>query len=758
MIINPSMSNIAPVQTASTPAVSAPVVQEQSKQPESLGDSVSITIPAEIQKKSSSKKASKAHSVKAEAPQVKSETKTEAKAEAKTTETAAPARSSAPSSIALLDEGGLNAFKTSQAGDTYNLNDGFDESRDIVSVSANEGKPTEPYTFKITMKELKEGVQNGHLDAYLLLNLRVPGSNGKLNLPDEIPGSTSSPWNVALCGYDEKNFSILDENGNVDKGFLKDLKFNTETSSVEFSLDKELLRQKGWKDGDPIQLQPFTAKDFVKQVTDSIDAPGNKSWDSGKLNAFADTLKDHTLADGTRPVDSWRNDIIYFVMTDRFADGDKTNNDHVDTSNAKRYHGGDIQGIIDNLDYIKDTGATAIWLTPVMKNQTEFFDSDGYHGYWPIDFFQTDEHVGSMEKFTELINKAHDKKMKIVLDIPLNHTAWEHPFYKDPEKKETWYHNIGDIQDFDDPYQAENGSMFGLPDLAQENPEVSKYLIDVSKFWIDKGIDGFRLDAVKNVPVSFWNEFSHEIHQYAGQDFYLVGECFDGDPAKLNKFQGADMDALFDYPLHFTMKNVFAHDGSMRELANKMAECDAKYEHPEMMSAFLDNHDTVRFLTEAGGDKNKMKLALGFQMTINRIPSVYYGTEQAMDGGCDIMGEIHNRDDMEFGKDPDMLAYFKQLTTIRQENPALRTGDMKEMWQDDKVLAYSRSCPEQEAIVILNNNYNPEYREIPLRAESGIKDGTVMMDKMTGKTVTVQNGKICATIDPKRPGIFVPVK
>ncbi len=670
---------------------------------------------------------------------------------------------SPPSTLAVLEDGmvsGGNASKTSKVGDQYLLNDGFDSSRDITAITTREGSPSEPYSFKVTMKELKEGAQNGHLDLYLLLNLGKEG--GKLALPDNIPGSTASPWNMALCGYDDKNFSILDENGQMDKNFLQNIKYDTKSSSVEFSLDKEALRQKGWTDGAPLQIQPFTAKDFVKQVTDSLDDPGNKIWDNGKLSTFIDTLKDTSMPSmpdpsGGRPVEKWRNDIIYFVMTDRFSDGDKTNNMNVDLTNNKKYHGGDLQGIINNLDYIKDIGASSVWITPVMKNQTEFFDSEGYHGYWPIDFFDTDAHVGSMEKFQELVDTAHEKDLKIILDIPLNHMAWEHPFYKDPEKKD-WFHHIGDIKDFDDPYQAENGSLFGLPDLAQENPEVYKYLLDVSKFWIDKGIDGFRLDAVKNVPADFWNKFSSEVHDYAGKDFFLVGECFDGEPSKLNKYQKGDMDSLFDYPLHFTMVETFAKDGSMRNIANRLAECDAKYDHPEMMSVFLDNHDTPRFLSVADGNRDKMKLALSFAMTINRIPTIYYGTEVGMDGGCDIMGEIENRNDMEWNKDPDMLNYFKTLSSVRNNNIAMREGTQLEMWQDDKILAFSRNHPEQEAVVILNNAYDSQYREVPLRAESQIKDGTVMKDMMTGQTVTVKNGKICASVDGKRAGVFIPVK
>lgn len=676
------------------------------------------------------------------------------------------AKKSAPSKAAHTESVAKPHHETSQSAgysgkktsvnDNYLLNDAFDKSRDITSVTATEGKPTEPYKFKVTMKELAPNAQNGHLDLYLLLNLGI--ENGQLALPDNIPGSTASPWNVALCGYDDKNFAIYDEKGELNKSLLKNIKFDPATSSVEFSVDKKVLRDKGWQDGQPLKVQPFSTKDFVKQVIDSLDAPGQKQWDNGRLDAYLDTVKDTSYIPGApRDIDKWRNDIIYFVMTDRFADGDKTNDMDVDKTDPKKYHGGDLQGVIDNLDYIKDIGATAVWITPVLKNQTEFFDSQGYHGYWPIDFFDTDQHVGSMAKFDELIAKAHEKGIKIVLDIPLNHMAWEHEFYKDPAKKD-WFHHIGDIQDFDDPYQAENGSLFGLPDLAQENPEVYKYLLDASKFWVDRGIDGFRLDAVKNVPAAFWDKFSHEIHDYAGKDFFMVGECFDGEPAKLNNYQSKDMDSLFDYPLHFTMVDVFAKDGSMASLADRLNECDNKYDHPEMMSVFLDNHDTPRFLSVAGGNKDKLKLALAFAMTVNRIPTVYYGTEVAMDGGCDIMGEIQNRNDMEWNKDPEMLSYFKSLTAARNSNEALREGKQLEMWKDDKVLAYSRVSDNDQAIVVLNNDYNNSSRDIPVRPENNLKDGTVLKDLLTGNTVTVSGGKIHADVAGKRAAIYVPVK
>jgi alpha-amylase len=664
-------------------------------------------------------------------------------------------------------------YKKTGMNDQYILNDGFDQSRDITGVQASEGKPTEPYRFTVELNKLQSGAEAGNLDLYLLISV---GQNGAVNLPDGIPGSTEKPWNVAIGAYDGKNFKIYDEKGAVDGKMLKELTFDSGKSAVSFALDKSILRDKGWKDGEPLQLQPFTTKDFTKKVIDTIDEPSQKPWNrEGKLSGTVDTGapsaapaeqvkegKAHALpsAPPSAPTPSetkkdWRDESIYFVLTDRFDDADPTNNQGVDKTNLKRYHGGDLQGVINKLDYIKDLGMTSVWVTPTMLNQKEFFDSDGYHGYWPIDFFQTDPHVGSMDKFKELISKAHEKGLKVILDIPLNHTAWAHPFVKDPQKYD-WFHHIGDIKDWDDPYQAENGSLFGLPDLAQEKPEVEKYLIDAAKFWIDTGIDGFRLDAVKNVPLSFWSKFDREVHKYAGEKFFLVGEYFDGNPAKLAKIQREDMTSLFDYPLYFNMKDVFINDGSMRNLAGAVAAGNNEYPHPEMMSCFLDNHDTPRFLTLVKGNKDKYKMALAFQMTLNRIPQVYYGDEVGMEGSCDIMGDLSNRKDMEWNKDPEILKYFKQLTSLRNNNPALSHGEMKEMWQDDKIYAYSRMVPDQEAIVVLNNGHDGQERDIPLRAESHLKNGTVLKDMLTGETVKVENGKIHARLNGKMARIFLP--
>ncbi|MCL5036440.1 MAG: alpha-amylase family glycosyl hydrolase [Chloroflexi bacterium] len=655
-----------------------------------------------------------------------------------------------PKTITMIDgEGRRDAVRS----DYRFIGDGYDSSRDIVGMAFKEGRESEPYNFKIQLSHLKEEASAGHLDAYLLIGW---GKDGTTSLPDNLKGKSIHPWKLAVGAYDQGYNRLIDDKNTTVENGIKSLKFDALTDSVEFEVDKDALRVKGWKDGDPLYLMPFTAKDYSGEITDDLSAPADKPWKTdGTVSGLMRT-------DVVSPLqkqrdDDWRDDIIYFVMTDRFNNGDKTNDFGADPSNLNKYHGGDIKGLTEKLDYIKDLGATAIWLTPVMDNQTEFLTTEGYHGYWPTDFYKVDEHLGEIKDFKNFVDKAHEKGMKVILDMPLNHVAWEHPWVKDPSKQD-WLHHDGDIKDWNNPWQVEHGSLFGLPDLAQENPEVSKHLIDMSKWWIQNtGVDGLRLDAVKHIPHAFWHQYTTEIKEFAGPDFLIVGEDMHGDTYHVQSYQKDGMQSLFDFPLYFSAADTFARDGSMRSLARKMEETNRLYDNPSLMASLIDNHDMSRFLTQAGPNgKEKLKLALAFMMTINRIPSVYYGTEVGMEGEHDISKPPENRKDMEWNKDPELLSYFKNLTSIRSEHPALSKGEFLEMWQDDQLYAYSRKSPEEEAIVVLNNSYDTASREIPLRAESGLKDGTVMKDLLTGEKVTIAGGKIKVEMGSKQPRVFVP--
>jgi len=651
-------------------------------------------------------------------------------------------------------------FKTTQ-NDQYSLSDGFDGSRDIVAVGSHEGSPAEPYHFIVKFRDLQPNAEQGNLDTYVLLDM---GKGTKTELPDGIKGKTEKPWQLAIAAYDSKNFNVYDDKGNaLDKSIVKNLKYDSAKGTLEFDVDKGALRERGWQDLKGMDMQVFTTKDFVKQPADTIDRAPDKPWAKGGTMARQLNTNPYENPD---KIEDWGGKDIYFVFTDRFSDGDTTNNINVDKKDLGKFHGGDLQGVIDKLDYIKDLGLSSIWLSPTMENQDFFVNENnaGYHYYWPVDMFKVDKHLGDMSKFEEMISKAHEKGIEVLLDIPLNHLAWEHPLKKE---KPEWFHNIGDVKNWDDPYEAENGSIFGLPDLAQEKPEVYDYLLNAAKFWMDKGVDGFRLDAVKNIHFPFWSKFDQDVHKYATEklgkpDFYLIGECFDGRVGKVNDYQREDMDGLFAYPEKFVTHEVIAHDGSMKKLAAVVDEGNKKYQSPELMGGFIDNHDTERFLSACGGNKDKFKLALDFLFTLNRIPTIYYGTEVGMDatpppGQENVGWPATSRKDMEWGKDPDTLKHFTKLSSLRNGSEALKHGDFKEMWVDDKVYAYGRNHPLQEGIVVLNNGYDGQQRDIPLTPENRlIKDGTVLVDSLTGEKVTVQNGRIHVNLPAKGARIFFP--
>ncbi len=192
-----------------------------------------------------------------------------------------------------IDKEGIvipGSYKSSKAGDQYLLYDGFDSSRDITGLTVEEGKSDEDLHLTLKLKDLQPGAEKGNLDAYFLIGT---GHGGKKTLPDGIAGTTAMPWNIAVGAYDNNNYSISDETGNRDKKLLKKVKFDSEKDTVEVSLDKDILKEKGWNDGQELTVQPFTVKDFNPQITDTLDAPDKKPWCShrhGNLNSCLQTV------------------------------------------------------------------------------------------------------------------------------------------------------------------------------------------------------------------------------------------------------------------------------------------------------------------------------------------------------------------------------------------------------------------------------------------------------------------------------------
>ncbi|MBE0450321.1 MAG: alpha-amylase [Clostridia bacterium] len=355
-----------------------------------------------------------------------------------------------------------------------------------------------------------------------------------------------------------------------------------------------------------------------------------------------------------------KDDIIYFIMVDRFADSDPIDNPaDVDKSDLRAFQGGDLEGIIDKLDYIKSTGATSIWLTPIMTN-----GPNGYHGYWIYDFYSVDPHFGDMETFKRLVEEAHSRDIKVILDYIVNHTGYDSPWLDDPQKVD-WFNPDRSIRNWKDPEEVELGWLAGLPDLDQTNPEVESYFIENALWWIDEtGIDGFRLDTVRHVPEAFWEKFTQTIKE-KHPHFFFLGEVWDENTKKLESYHQTGIDSITNYSLYAGIKNAFNPMPNMFSLVNAFSKEEA-FSSPDLNALFIDNHDNPRYISlNPKYGEEYMLQALTFLYTYPGIPVLYYGTEISMTGG----GDPENRQfmDWERAESHSTLDYVRTLSELRAE-------------------------------------------------------------------------------------------
>ena len=459
--------------------------------------------------------------------------------------------------------------------------------------------------------------------------------------------------------------------------------------------------------------------------------------------------------------ESWNDDIMYFILIDRYVDGDPSNNDggipesywpyDSNPEALKHYQGGDLRGVIENLDDIKAMGFTSIWLSPFLDN------SDGdyvgwwpYHGYHPVDFKAVDEHFGTLEDVKELVAEAHERKLKVIFDMPFNQVAADHPWLSNPAKRD-WFHwdSSGkpyEITNWYDQEQIERGELHGLPDLAQENPDVYDFILDVSRFWIQEtGCDGFRLDAVKHIPVDFWKRYNADIKAIAGDDFLLMGEVFWGDFQRMEPYMGIGFDALFDIPGYYAIGNTFARNASMGEFSQYIQQALTAY-NPEIRATIIDNHDVARFNT--GLNKQgwpRTQVALTWLMTTPGLPVIYSGTELGMVGAPvksafdgspqDYLNRLPYPDQLNIRQSAHKLE-TAGLMQMRHNKPALRQGSFHELYKDWSIYAYVRATEKQTMLVVLSNSATQELVNITIPAGLELtEDPLKMMGEGSARTM-----------------------
>ncbi len=441
-------------------------------------------------------------------------------------------------------------------------------------------------------------------------------------------------------------------------------------------------------------------------------------------------------------------DVIYLLMPDRFANGDVSNDnlpgmaEAVNRSNQDGRHGGDIKGIADHLDYMKDLGVTTIWINPLLENNQPKYS---YHGYSITDYYKVDPRFGTNEDYAKLGDAIHQRGMKLVMDMVMNHCGSEHWWMKDmpsPDWVNEWpeftrsNYRAGVASD---PYASQFDSIQfvrgwfdkTMPDLNQHNPFLKNYLIQNSIWWVEfAGLDGIRHDTHPYPYKDMMAEWGKRIlDEYP--DFNMVGECWMNFPASVAYWQkdarnrdgyNSWLPSVFDFPLYDAMNKAFSEaegwNTGITKLYDILAQ-DLSYPNPSNIVVFAENHDVNRYLDSQKDDVRKLKMAMAFVLTTRGIPQLYYGSESLMTTGAD-KGDGMKRKDFPGGwpgdarntftaqgrtdKENDMFNYLQKLLVYRKSHEVLQTGKFRHFIPRDGIYTYFRYNPKHTVIVVLNNN------------------------------------------------------
>lgn len=600
----------------------------------------------------------------------------------------------------------------------------------------------------------------------------------KIDPPSWWTGSTISPVRVLLTG---KNLKF-------NKRIIKSNSPNIVVSNPRDSENGNYLFL-------DLKIAP-TTKPGKYKISISGAPSGGTSFDFEVMPKSASPTKHR----GYTP-----DDVIYFVIPDRFKDGDPSNNDPAkskglyDRKFGRHYHGGDLQGLIEKLPYLKSLGVTAIWTTPVYDNndKPDYKENypgmpftTGYHGYGAVDMYAVDEHLGDMAKLKEFVQTAQKMGFKVIQDQVANHVSPYHSWAENPPTPTWWNGSVADHPNNNwqkwtamNPratYQTQSSNIDGwfiniLPDFNQNDAEVEKYLIQNSLWWLQiGGFDAIRMDTLPHVPRTFWAKWGSAIKKEYPK-VNILGELFDSDPVLISYFQtgrkghdGVDtqIDTLYDFGLFYPIRNAFAKGESIRQVSQMLAR-DWIYPNPNVLTTFLGVHDMERFMHEKGATIEGLKLAQTFIMTTRGTPLLYYGDEIAMPGG----GDPDNRRDFPGGFSGDLRNAFEasgrtadennvwnhlaKLGQLRQKYSALRTGKSLDLLDREQQMAYVRVLNNQAVLMVFNNDTKPAEVTFDVGIIKEIQLDATLKDQL-GKVsdIKVDNGKVTLMMPARTAGIF----
>ncbi len=548
-------------------------------------------------------------------------------------------------------------------------------------------------------------------------------------------------------------------------------------------------------------ITPVTAKAPAALTASALPAPAaeeghtaseiaalRSAWQSAyalvePVPGAPETLADAPIAavpgrEYTASPADWRDQILHFMLLDRFARGGKVRT-HGELTKGDSRHGGNLRGVIEKLDYLKGSGVTTLLLSPVNQNQAQ-----SYHGYAPVHMLAIDPHMGTMADFKELVAEAHKRGMYVVLDWVLNHSGpvfeykegsqwrglegqpkeigeWTESLLPSDLKDPKHFTRRGVIDNWADGKQAVNGDFPpNYRHYASDKKETADALIHIAKWWIQEtDIDGFRVDAVRHIAPGFVPVFSKAIKEYAAslgkKNFFLVGENSTGIDADLIPHVTTDgLDSAFGYPAYRRETYALHGKAPTKALEDSMHRTNqALGPLASKLLRFIDNHDVYRFL-RLGEPEAQLKVALAYLLFSIGIPMTYYGTEQGFRQDTDRLdpeGPEHpadprNREDQfaegqfksdsskgdKFDAENAIYQWLAKLAGVRKEYEALRRGEQWVRWSDSKgagIFAFSRIHDGKEIVVAMN--LSRDAKDATMWVDAKITpDGTKLIDAL----------------------------
>jgi cyclomaltodextrin glucanotransferase len=471
----------------------------------------------------------------------------------------------------------------------------------------------------------------------------------------------------------------------------------------------------------------------------------------------------------------FREEVIYFIIVDRFSDGTSDAEERAgiwDRGEKEglydktwlqwgKYWGGNLQGIIDRVEYLKALGITAVWLSPLFEQVDDMqFDRAPMHGYWTKDFKRLNPRFlrsGDTNRLSEsaslrdLVDALHGAGIKLILDIVCNHSSpdvngQKGVVYDDGRllvdyNNDTngFYYHYPEINDWDDEFQLIHGEMAGLATFNEKNINYRNYIKSAIKSWLDIGIDALRIDTVKHMPIWFWQEFTADMKAHK-PDLFIFGEYGFGKPwdqRTVSYANHAGM-SILDFGLSDAIRFAFSGSeaGGFHNI-KRVLELDHVYKRANELVTFIDNHDMPRFLSICP-DPLDLELAISLLFSLRGIPCVFYGTEQYLANNTDGGHDPYNRPMMEsWDQQSRLFKLLQTLSSLRRTNQALSLGDHKERYLTESIYAFSRAYRESKVFAVFNK---AEQTEISIK-HTDLADGSHDC-MLTGRKIIVQNGDI----------------